>query len=79
MCHALGVFHHQARSDRENYIYVNTSNILPDDDSQAQYDKLSTSESNNFNTLYDYGSVMHYSDSKSLAVEYTIFRWIHEW
>ena len=66
----MGVFHHQSRSDRRNYVEVRPENILPDQDSQAQYNELTSSDSNNYNTLYDYGSVMHYGDGKGFIQSY---------
>uniref|UniRef100_A0A914CK08 Metalloendopeptidase n=1 Tax=Acrobeloides nanus TaxID=290746 RepID=A0A914CK08_9BILA len=62
MAHAMGVFHHQSRYDRDNYVAVHPENIKPDQDSQSQYNEQTSSDSNNYNTLYDYGSVMHYGD-----------------
>ena len=64
MGHALGFYHHQSRYDRENYVTVMTGNILSDSSSQAQYAKETQQDTTNFNLPYDYGSVMHYADSR---------------
>nr|BAU68230.1 hatching enzyme [Cynops pyrrhogaster] len=53
--HALGFFHEQSRSDRDNYVTIMTENILPGD--IANFNKENT---NNLGLEYDYSSVMHY-------------------
>ncbi|XP_021450047.2 high choriolytic enzyme 1-like [Oncorhynchus mykiss] len=53
--HALGFQHEQTRSDRDQYIRINWSNI--DSNMAYNFDKQNT---NNLNTPYDYSSVMHY-------------------
>ncbi|XP_056614021.1 hatching enzyme 1.2-like [Triplophysa dalaica] len=53
--HALGFFHEQTRSDRDQYVKINWEFISPDKASNFQ--KQNT---NNQNTAYDYGSIMHY-------------------
>ncbi|CAB1338806.1 unnamed protein product [Coregonus sp. 'balchen'] len=53
--HALGFQHEQTRSDRDQYVRINWSNI--DANSAYNFDKSNT---NNLNTPYDYSSVMHY-------------------
>ncbi|XP_071974933.1 embryonic protein UVS.2-like [Engystomops pustulosus] len=53
--HALGFYHEQSRSDRDNYVAILSENILPETASNFQkYD------SNNLGLEYDYSSVMHY-------------------
>uniref|UniRef100_A0A671SQ73 Metalloendopeptidase n=1 Tax=Sinocyclocheilus anshuiensis TaxID=1608454 RepID=A0A671SQ73_9TELE len=55
LLHALGFYHEQTRSDRDKYVMINWENISPD---MAQnFQKQNT---NNQNTPYDYGSIMHY-------------------
>ncbi|KAJ7994513.1 hypothetical protein DPEC_G00250260 [Dallia pectoralis] len=56
--HALGFQHEQTRSDRDNYVVINWSNIDPYN--AFNFDKT---ETNNLNTPYDYGSVMHYDNT----------------
>lgn len=53
--HALGFYHEQTRSDRDQYVRINWENISPE---QAyNFQKQNT---NNQNTPYDYSSIMHY-------------------
>nr|XP_055072652.1 hatching enzyme 1.2-like [Misgurnus anguillicaudatus] len=53
--HALGFYHEQTRSDRDQYVRINWANIFPD--MAYNFQKQNT---NNQNTPYDYSSVMHY-------------------
>ncbi|KAG9260969.1 low choriolytic enzyme-like [Astyanax mexicanus] len=53
--HALGFHHEQCRSDRDKHIRILYENIIPGE--EHNFDKEDT---NNLNTPYDYGSVMHY-------------------
>ncbi|XP_036837597.1 high choriolytic enzyme 1-like [Oncorhynchus mykiss] len=53
--HALGFQHEQTRSDRDQYVTINWSNI--DSNNAYNFDRSNT---NNLNTPYDYSSVMHY-------------------
>ncbi|RXN05927.1 high choriolytic enzyme 1-like protein [Labeo rohita] len=53
--HALGFYHEQTRSDRDQYVKINWENISPD--MAYNFQRQNT---NNQNTPYDYGSVMHY-------------------
>ena len=55
--HALGLWHEQARSDRNSYITVLKNNIIGD--FQDQYD-ITPSDAGFPDGPYDYGSVMHY-------------------
>ncbi|KAH7702072.1 metalloprotease 1 precursor [Aphelenchoides avenae] len=57
--HALGMFHHHSRSDRDSFISVLTQNLRPGWD--RQFAKVDSSMSSNLNVHYDYGSVMHYT------------------
>ncbi|XP_062399981.1 hatching enzyme 1.2-like [Sardina pilchardus] len=56
LLHALGFFHEQTRSDRDKYVKINFENIRAG--VSRNFNKYDT---NNLNTAYDYGSVMHYS------------------
>ncbi|XP_016340851.1 high choriolytic enzyme 1-like [Sinocyclocheilus anshuiensis] len=53
--HALGFYHEQTRSDRDEYVKINWENMSPD--MAYNFQKQNT---NNQNTPYDYGSIMHY-------------------
>ncbi|XP_026091530.1 high choriolytic enzyme 1-like [Carassius auratus] len=55
LLHALGFYHEQTRSDRDQYVRINWENISPN--MAYNFQKQNT---NNQNTPYDYGSVMHY-------------------
>ncbi|KAM8939156.1 embryonic protein UVS.2-like [Pelodytes ibericus] len=53
--HALGFYHEQSRSDRDNYIDIITDDILP-----GLADNFDKYDTNNLGLEYDYSSVMHY-------------------
>jgi len=56
ICHAIGLFHEQSRSDRDSYISVNWDNIDP---SQQQNFQKHVSSGIDIGS-YDYHSIMHY-------------------
>ncbi|XP_078540815.1 astacin-like metalloendopeptidase [Lissotriton helveticus] len=53
--HALGFYHEQSRSDRDDYVKIMTEFIS--DDNLANFNKENT---NNLGLEYDYSSIMHY-------------------
>ncbi|XP_050950752.1 hatching enzyme 1.2-like [Labeo rohita] len=53
--HALGFYHEHTRSDRDKYVKINWEYIPTDKASNFQIQNT-----NNQNTTYDYGSIMHY-------------------
>ncbi|KAE8587887.1 hypothetical protein XENTR_v10022165 [Xenopus tropicalis] len=53
--HALGFYHEQSRSDRDDYVTIHTENILP-----GYEGNFNKANSNNLGLEYDYSSVMHY-------------------
>ncbi|KAJ1182618.1 hypothetical protein NDU88_007805 [Pleurodeles waltl] len=53
--HALGFFHEQSRSDRDNYVTIITENIAPE-----YRPNFKKENSNNLDLQYDYSSIMHY-------------------
>uniref|UniRef100_A0A1I7TEX5 Metalloendopeptidase n=1 Tax=Caenorhabditis tropicalis TaxID=1561998 RepID=A0A1I7TEX5_9PELO len=58
LMHAIGFWHQQSRSDRDDYVYVDFSNIIP---SQAyNFQKMPLDQAQLLNLPYDYGSVMQY-------------------
>lgn len=54
--HALGFFHEQMRSDRDNYVTIMYQNIA--EGASGNFAKVDT---NNLGLEYDYASVMHYN------------------
>ncbi|GMS88869.1 hypothetical protein PENTCL1PPCAC_11044, partial [Pristionchus entomophagus] len=58
IAHTLGLFHEQARFDRDDFITINSGNI--ESGARQQYDK-SPIYSDTQGTRYEEGSVMHYS------------------
>uniref|UniRef100_A0A915DX12 Metalloendopeptidase n=1 Tax=Ditylenchus dipsaci TaxID=166011 RepID=A0A915DX12_9BILA len=61
IAHALGFFHAQSRSDRDSYVAFKAQDV--EKGFEDQFDKESPQTNSNYGVLYDYGSVMHYSDS----------------
>ncbi|XP_063800297.1 embryonic protein UVS.2-like isoform X2 [Pseudophryne corroboree] len=53
--HALGFYHEQSRSDRDNYVDITLDNVLPG--TEGNFQKFDT---NNLGLEYDYLSLMHY-------------------
>uniref|UniRef100_A0A8C1K409 Metalloendopeptidase n=1 Tax=Cyprinus carpio TaxID=7962 RepID=A0A8C1K409_CYPCA len=53
--HALGFYHEHTRSDRDKYVKINWEYVPTDKASNFQIQNT-----NNQNTTYDYGSIMHY-------------------
>ncbi|XP_041844851.1 high choriolytic enzyme 1-like [Melanotaenia boesemani] len=64
--HALGFQHEQTRSDRDNYVVINWGNI----ESSNAYN-FYKQDTNNQNTPYDYGSIMHYGRT-AFAIAYGV-------
>nr|BAJ23942.1 hatching enzyme [Hypomesus nipponensis] len=53
LIHSLGFFHEHTRSDRDNYVRIDWSNVRSPSD-------FAKEDTNNLNTPYDYSSIMHY-------------------
>lgn len=71
MMHALGFFHEQSRSDRDDYVTIEWDNIEPGE--ERQFAKFDPDKISAFGVEYDYGSVMHYQeDAFSVNGEPTI-------
>ncbi|XP_055354380.1 uncharacterized protein LOC129600023 [Paramacrobiotus metropolitanus] len=58
LLHVLGFFHEHTRPDRDNYVFVNRSNIY--DSSLQNYDKRPENQTTQLNLPYDFASIMHY-------------------
>ena len=61
--HALGFYHEQSRTDRDDYVVINLINI--DDSKESNFRKAAIGEVNNHSVPYDYSSVMHYGSTVS--------------
>ncbi|CRK89170.1 CLUMA_CG002931, isoform A [Clunio marinus] len=58
MIHAIGFHHMQINYDRDDYITINWENVNEDD--KSAFNKVDPRYYSNFDTPYDYLSVMHY-------------------
>ncbi|NP_001088112.1 uncharacterized protein LOC494813 precursor [Xenopus laevis] len=58
LTHALGFYHEQCRSDRDDYVTIMYQYISPED--KVNFDKADT---NNLGVVYDYSSIMHYGSN----------------
>ncbi|KAI1728499.1 astacin (Peptidase family m12A) domain-containing protein [Ditylenchus destructor] len=61
IAHALGFFHAQSRYDRDSFVSFKAQNV--ESGFEDQFDKEMPDSNDNYGVTYDYGSVMHYSDS----------------
>ncbi|XP_055643412.1 astacin-like [Toxorhynchites rutilus septentrionalis] len=63
--HALGLYHEHIRPDRDEYLLIDRSALLPEYNTTtfwaANYEKMQYPQVELFGLSYDYGSVMHYS------------------
>lgn len=57
--HALGFFHQQSSTNRDEYVKINWENIS--EGKEYNFNKYNTSIITSFEIEYDYGSIMHYS------------------
>ncbi|XP_064078320.1 protein SpAN-like [Macrobrachium nipponense] len=55
--HAIGFFHEQSRSDRNDYVKINTGNIQT-----AALSNFDLATDNNYSVPYDFNSDMHYDE-----------------
>ncbi|TKR63036.1 hypothetical protein L596_026919 [Steinernema carpocapsae] len=60
--HALGMFHEHTRADRAQYVTIREDNLAPG--IKHNFDIHRVVENDNQGVEYDYGSIMHYSQSK---------------
>uniref|UniRef100_A0A914KJ56 Metalloendopeptidase n=1 Tax=Meloidogyne incognita TaxID=6306 RepID=A0A914KJ56_MELIC len=56
--HALGLWHEQSRTDRDNHIRVNFDAVMPG--TESNFEKRSAQTVDNMDQPYDLGSTMHY-------------------
>jgi len=56
--HALGFYHEQSRSDRDDFVAIMWENIMTG--TEHNFNKYTSDTVQNFKTEYDYYSVMHY-------------------
>ncbi|KAI6187460.1 Zinc metalloproteinase [Aphelenchoides besseyi] len=56
--HSLGLFHHQSRFDRDDFVDLVTANIPPQ--WMGQYNKVDRDMATTLDVHYDYGSDLHY-------------------
>ncbi|XP_055602365.1 astacin-like [Uranotaenia lowii] len=65
MMHAAGFYHEFIRPDRDDYIWINRSALLPELQEEEifneNFGKLQPEDAQTYNIPYNYGSVMHYS------------------
>lgn len=59
LLHALGFFHQQSASNRDDYVRINWENIDPGH--EHNFNKYNDSVVTSYGVEYDYGSIMHYS------------------
>lgn len=58
--HALGFWHEQSRSDRDEYVFINFNNVISGQ--EGQFYLLKPDENRLFSTSYDYESIMQYPE-----------------
>lgn len=66
LIHAIGYFHEQSRTDRDDFVTINWGNIPSD--VAYNFDKFSPGEVDAHGVEYDYSSIMHY-DAYAFAID----------
>lgn len=56
--HALGFFHQQSATDRDDYVTIVEENLIPE--LAYNFEKYNDTYITDFGVEYDYGSVLHY-------------------
>ena len=73
--HAIGFWHEHVRADRDDYVTVNMSYVIPS--RRHNYEKLDAGLVKNKDVPYDVGSLMHYTATVSIGGAVTKIRtWI---
>ncbi|KHJ86697.1 astacin [Oesophagostomum dentatum] len=67
--HALGLWHEQSRTDRDDYIRIINDRIIRG--TEGNFEKRTSLNSDNIGQPYDLGSVMHYG-SKSFTYDWSV-------
>ncbi len=57
--HAIGFWHEQSRPDRDQYVTIHFGNI--ESSQKHQFMRKNNDEIHSIGSIYDYGSIMHYS------------------
>ena len=65
--HAIGLLHEQCRSDRDNYININYSNIVAEQ--KHNFDK--STQSYQLTSTFDFNSIMLYSSYNNFAIDWS--------
>ncbi|CAG7709682.1 unnamed protein product [Allacma fusca] len=60
LVHAIGFWHEQSRTDRDDYVTVNLDHVP--EENRHNFVKYTTQEAFDFGVPYDFDSVMHYSN-----------------
>lgn len=61
LMHALGFWHEHSRPDRDDFISIVWENIALEH--RSNFEKYDTSSIDTLDTVYDYGSIMHYKNN----------------
>ena len=61
--HALGFFHEQSRTDRDQYVTIHWDNIKPGESYKRQFAKYGQEKIDHLGAQYDLCSVMHYEST----------------
>jgi len=56
--HAIGIYHHQSRSDRDSYVRIYLGNVPKGQ--RHNFNKYKSDRVTHYGIPYDYGSLMHY-------------------
>lgn len=75
--HAIGFVHEQSRPDRDDYLEINTQNIIPN--RVSNFNKYSYAFINNYGVEYDYYSVMHYGPKVYIYIYCTVIFFVIPW